>query len=172
MASSIGALGLAVEADAGEAHLADLLQRAGEVLHLDPLDPVERAGGGLGEHAGLGGGVAAGGDDRVGGEGDGRAQDRADVVRVGDLVEDDDEPGIGERIERKRGQGRDLDRDALVHRLAAEQTVEERAAWFLPAASGSVAPASVRRASAFGVATMRRISRRGLASAASTGWMP
>ena len=116
--------------------------------------------------------MAAGGDDGVGGEGDGRAQDRADVVRVGDLVEDDDQLRVGERVEAEGGQGRDLDGDALMDRVAAEQAVEVAGRASPPARRGSVAPASASRASAFGVARMRFTLRRGLASAASTGWMP
>ena len=99
-------------------------ERAREVGDVDQRQPVERAGGGLGEDAGLGRGVARRGEDRVGAEGQRRAEDRADIVRVGDLVEDDDEAGFAERLDRERIERRDLDRDPLVHGLGAEQPVE------------------------------------------------
>ena len=38
--------------------------------------------------------MAPGGDQRVGAEGDGRAEDGADIVRVGDLVEVDNIRGL------------------------------------------------------------------------------
>ena len=48
---------------------------------------LQRARGGLGEHAGEIRAVPLGHDQRVDPEGAGRAQNRADIVRVGDLVE-------------------------------------------------------------------------------------
>jgi hypothetical protein len=117
-------VGVAVEADAGKAHGANFLQCPSEILDLDPLDPVEGAGGRLGENAGFGGGVATGGDDRVGGEGDRGAEDRADVVRVGDLVKDDDQFRLGDGVEAERGEGRDFDGNSLVDGVDAEQAVE------------------------------------------------
>ena len=114
---------------------------------------VERAGGGLGEHAGLGRRVAAGGDHRVGGEGDGGAQDGADIVRVGDLVEHDDEARVREVVEGVGGERRHLDGDALMHRLAAEQAVERRGRGLFRRQRESRRRPPSRRASAFGVAS-------------------
>ena len=83
-----------------EAGLVQLAQRVGEVAHLDQVDMLQRAGGGFRQHARFLRAVARGGDQRAGAEGDGRAHDRADIVRVGDLVEHDDQSCVAERVER------------------------------------------------------------------------
>ena len=51
------------------------------------VDMLQRAGGGFCQHAGFLRAVPRGGDQRAGAEGDCRAHDGADIVRVGDLVE-------------------------------------------------------------------------------------
>ena len=62
--------------------------------------------------------MAFGGDERVDREGRRSAQDRADIVRIGDLVEDNDEAihwQLGNVDRRKRPR---LEQHALMHRLA------------------------------------------------------
>ena len=74
------------------AELLQLGQRAGEVLHQRDRHMLERAGGRLGQRAVERRAVAARHDEAAGAERRGRAQDGADVVRVGDLVEHDEGP--------------------------------------------------------------------------------
>ena len=81
--------GLGIEAEHLEAAPLERLDGVAEIADLDQRHQIERAGRRLGHHPGLAGRVARGGDHRVGPEGAGGAQDRADIVRVGDLVEDD-----------------------------------------------------------------------------------
>ena len=68
--------------------------------------------------------MTLGGDQRAGAEGHRRAYDRADIVRIGDLVEHDDETGVAERVERFWRQRLRLDDDALMNRLAAGELVD------------------------------------------------
>ena len=118
-------LGLPVEAHDRVAHLAERSDRVREVRHLQVGLALERARGGLGERPGLGRGVASRGDDRAGAEDLGRAQDGADVVRVGDAVEQQHQrcrvprgADLGDRAPVERI---DLERRALVHRLRVER---------------------------------------------------
>jgi hypothetical protein len=79
---------VAGQADAPEARLRHLVQRAGEVDDTDPRHGLERAGCRAGHRAAFRRGVAILRDEAERVEGSGRAQDRAQIVRVGDLVED------------------------------------------------------------------------------------
>ena len=79
---------------------------------------LQSAGRRFGQRAGEFGRMALGGDQRVDGEGRGGAQDRADIVRIGDLIEHDDEAvgrqfGNIDRLERPR-----LEQEALMHGVA------------------------------------------------------
>ena len=87
-------------------------------------------------NAGLARRVAGRGQHGVGTEGAGGAEDGTDIVRVGDLVEDDDE--IAPRDFREAGARHriDLERGALVHRLVAEQFVEVLRVGFLDRHAG------------------------------------
>ncbi len=76
------------EAGDPEAALLEKLDRAREVGDPDQRHMLERAGGCLGQRPGFRRRVALGQDDRERAEGGGRAQDRADILRVGHLVED------------------------------------------------------------------------------------
>ena len=121
-------VGIAGQPDPPEAGLGDLFQRAGEVDDARPRHALESARCGLGEDAALGRRMAVLGDDPDRSEGRGRAQDRADIMRVGDLVEDEQhgafrrvaehvvEPDILERL--------DLDHHALVRRVVRHQPAE------------------------------------------------
>ena len=85
--SPIADVAALVEAVEPEARFLELLERAREIDGAHQRHDLQRAGGGLGQHAGIGGRVAFGDDDAGNAEGGGRAQDGADIVRVGDLVE-------------------------------------------------------------------------------------
>ena len=63
-------------------------------------------------------------DDCGGAEGGGGADDRADIVRVGHLVEHDDELRVGEVGKIRLGEGIGEDRDALVHGAGAGDAVD------------------------------------------------
>ena len=80
-------------------------QPARQVLHVDQRHVLERAGGGLGQHAGRLRAVARRGDDAVGGEGGGRAEDGADIVRIGDLVEHQHDAVAGKSSTAGEGSG-------------------------------------------------------------------
>ena len=103
-------------------------QRAGDVDRAQQRHGLQRAGRGLGERAGLLRRVAVLGDHRRHAERRGRAQDGADVARVGDLVEHDQRPGPFQRLlQAGRGQRIGEQRGALVGDVAAEQVVEPAA---------------------------------------------
>ena len=80
----------------GQAALLQHFQGVAEVAHFDHRHEVERAGGRFRHDAGFARRVACRRDHRVGAKGAGGAQDRADIVRVGQLVEDHDELGLGQ----------------------------------------------------------------------------
>ena len=82
---------------------------------------LQPAGRRLGQHAGKLRAVALGDDDRLHGESGGRAKNRADIVRIGDLVEQQDQPaGRGDIGEVALGQGAGLQQQPLMHGLLAE----------------------------------------------------
>ena len=62
--------------------------------------------------------------ERRGAEGCGGAQGRADILRVGHLVEHEQGAFRVDILERDRGQGLHLERNALVHRVRPKQPVE------------------------------------------------
>jgi hypothetical protein len=74
----------------------------------------ETAGGALGEDAGGFGGVAGRGDDRLGVEGSGRADDRPEIMRVGDLVEHENQTRR-DLVEFRGGQGIDFGIEPLMY---------------------------------------------------------
>ncbi len=119
---------LPVEADEQVARVAQPLHRVPEIAHAQVGLPLERAGGGLGERAGLGRGVAGGGDDGARAEHLGRAQDRARVVRVGHAVEQHDarRPAARSRdvLEPAPVERAHLERRALVDGAGIERHVE------------------------------------------------
>ena len=121
-------VGGAVEPDPPEARLGDFLQRSGEVDDADPRHALQRARRGLGQRAAFARRMAILGDDADRPERRGGAEDRADIMRVGDLVEhqqggafgrvgeDVAEPDVLER--------RNLDHHALVRRVVGHQPAE------------------------------------------------
>ena len=64
--------------------------------------------------------MPGGGDHRIGAEGTGGAQDGADIVRIGQLIEHDDQLEIGDVLEPEAADGINLQRDALMHGLTAQ----------------------------------------------------
>ena len=84
--------GFAGQADPPVARLGDVLERAGEIDHPHPRHDLERSRGGLGERPAFRRRVAVLRDQRRGAERGGRAEDRADVVRIGHLVEHHERP--------------------------------------------------------------------------------
>ena len=82
---------LRVEPDPPIAHVAHFGERAGQIGHAANRHVLEPARGGLRQRPGEFGRMALGGDQRVDREGGRGAQDRADIVRIGDLVEDEHE---------------------------------------------------------------------------------
>ena len=89
----------AVQANGLETDVVQLVQRASEVLHGDHGHELERAGGGFCQHAGRFGTVAGGGDDRLHRKRRGRAQDRPDIVRIGDLIEHQHHAFLRQRLD-------------------------------------------------------------------------
>jgi hypothetical protein len=114
-------VGGAVEADAPDAGVAEVLDGSGEVGHLGDGEVLEGAGGGLDRHGGEGGAPVAGDDEAVAAGGFGAAGEGAEVVGIFDAVEGEEEGGFaaGEGGGQERGQVDGLDRgddgeDALV----------------------------------------------------------
>jgi len=63
-------------------------------------------------------------DQGRGAKGCGGTQGRADIVRVGHLIEDKEDAVRVDRIERDRGQGLGFDRHPLMYRVGAQNAVE------------------------------------------------
>ena len=93
---------------------------AREILHRDDGHVFERAGGGFRQHAGRLRTVPCRRDHRRHREARRRAQDRADIVRVGDLVEHEHDPGGFELVELGRGQGVGFRQQSVVHGVRPE----------------------------------------------------
>ncbi len=114
--------------DAPEAGFADLLERAREVDHPRPRHALQRARRRFGERAAFGRRMAVLGDDPDGSERRRRAQDRADIVRVGDLVENQEQgalAGVAEDIAKPDVFKRlDFDDHPLVRRIVRDQPAE------------------------------------------------
>ena len=107
--------------------LLQLGQRAREVLHQRDRHVLERAGGRLGQRAVERRAVPSRHDEPGRAEHRGRAQDGADVVRVGHLVEHDQGPAgarSGQLLQVGLRQRLGLDQGALVHGIGAEPAVE------------------------------------------------
>ena len=117
-------LGAGIQGDAPVAERRQLVERAGEIDHLDHRHRIERPGGRLGHRAALLGAAPLGHDHGAHGEGRGRTQDRAEIVRVVDLVEHQHHiaAGLGRAglPQVESGQRRDRQGEALVHRACAE----------------------------------------------------
>ena len=68
--------------------------------------------------------MAGGRHDGVHGEGGGRAHDGADIVRIGDLVERQDERARRQRLERRRGQRIGFEIEPLMHGVRLDETAD------------------------------------------------
>ena len=68
--------------------------------------------------------MALGCDQRAGAEGHRGAHDRADIVRVGNLVENDQKPRVAKCGQRPRRQGCRFQQHPLVHGVVTEQPVD------------------------------------------------
>ena len=110
--------------DAQVAALAEFGESLRKILDEHDGHDVERAARGLGERAVRGRAVPLGQTEARCAEGGGRAERGADIMRVGDLIEhDEDAIGIG-LVEPDGRQLLDLERDSLMHLVGAEQPVE------------------------------------------------
>jgi hypothetical protein len=114
-------VGGAVEADGPDAGGLELFDSSGEVGDLGDGEVLEGSGGGLDGDGGEGGAAVAGEDQAVAAGGFGAAGEGAEVVRVFDAVEGEEEGGLpaGEGSGQELGQADGLDRghdgeDALV----------------------------------------------------------
>jgi len=123
-----GHIRLAGEADPPEAGGGHIVERAGEIDDADPGHGLERPRRRLGERSGFGRGVPVLRDHAQGVERRRGAQDRADIVRIGDLIEDEQRAMILRLIEEvgeeKIFEPLDLDDDALVRRVARDEAAE------------------------------------------------
>ena len=70
--------------------------------------------------------MPGGGDDRLHGERGRRAQDRADIVRIGDLVEHQHDAVLGQGVDSRHLQRIGLGQHALMHRVRPELAVDLR----------------------------------------------
>ena len=127
-ASSSVVFGIPGKPDPPEPGLGDLVERPGQVDYPRPWHPLERAGRGLGQGPAFGRRMTVLGDDPDCSERRGRAQDGADIVRIGDLVEDQQQRffgRIGEQVGKPDILERlDLDHHALVRRIGGNQAAE------------------------------------------------
>ena len=158
------------------AELLQLGERAGQVLHQRHGHVLERARGRLGQRAVERRAVAARHDEAGGAEHGGRAQDGADVVRVGDLVEHDQRPAARRAPARSASVGSG---SGSVSSSAPWCTVSgpsrrsrssgSTRSWrHAPAGQGLLQPAL----GVVGQIELARWRGCGLRSAASTAWMP
>ncbi len=109
-----------VEADQQVAALLQFRHRPREVLHGDDRHIFQRTGGGLGQRAGRLGAVPRGRDDSRDAEARCRAQDRAHVVGVGDLIEHQQRGAGGDVGDVRRGQGIGLEIEPLMDRIGRQ----------------------------------------------------
>ena len=159
-----------VEADHEEAALLERGEPAREILHADQRHVFERAGGGLGQRAGRIRAVALRGDDRRRRERGGRAEDGADIVRIGDLVEHQHDAFCRHGLDRRRGQGVGFQIEALMHGIGQQPFGDRgRPHQFR---LDRVMPSSASRRAAFSVASSLRTWRAGFRSAAVTVCQP
>ena len=121
------ACGVAVEADNSEAGGLQLVERPRQVRHEGDRHEFQRAGRGFGEDAIERRAVPARHDQARGSEHGRRAQDGADVMRVGDLIEHQQGSRAGRRrefLERGLGKFLGLEHGPLVHRVGPENLVQ------------------------------------------------
>ena len=128
---------LAVEPDGEEAAIVQFGQRARQISHAHQRHQFQRAGGGFRQHAGGLRAVPGGDDDGLDRKRRGRAQDGADIVRVGDLVEHQHDALLRQRVDVGRGQRIDLGQQPLMHGVGAEPLVDGAGADQSPASPGS-----------------------------------
>ena len=112
------------EADARERALAEFGQGAGEIRHEDDGNNVERAARRFGQRASERRAVPVMQHETNRPEGRSRAQDRADILRVCDLIEHDEQTLSSDVVEIERRKILDLDHRALMDRIASDQPVE------------------------------------------------
>ena len=120
--------GMAGQADAPEARLADLVQRAREIDDAHPGHRLQRAGGRARDGAGLGWRVSVlrHQPERV--EGRGRAHDRAQIVRIGHLVEDHERSRVVAALLEEVGAPQLLQRLHLRHQSPMRRVGRDQAA--------------------------------------------
>ena len=109
---------VAVEPNREKSTLLQLAQRARKILYCDDRNEIERARRGFSENTSCFGRMPRRDDDRAHREGRGRAQDRADIVRIGDLIEHQHNAA---RIQCVGGRGRQrigFRQQALMHRIS------------------------------------------------------
>src|SRR5438067_8703078 len=119
---------IAGQTDTPESRLGDLLQRAGEIDYAGPEHALERARRGLGHDSAFGWRVAVLGDDPDCAECGGGAQDGADIVRIRNLVEHEQDRAFAYTLEKvvephfieRLG----FDDHALVRRIIGDQSAE------------------------------------------------
>ena len=115
---------LRVETDDPEPAALERLDGVPKVAHLDERHQVQGSRGGFGHDARLARRVARRRHHRVGAEGAGGAQDRPDIVGVGDLIEDYHQAQRGDIVQPEPADWLHLKRGTLMHRFGAEQPVE------------------------------------------------
>src|SRR4051812_24530604 len=113
-------LAFAVEPDGEPAAVLHLGERAPKILHRHHSYEIERAGRRFCKHAGGLGRMPRGRDDCLYAEGRRGAQDRADIVRIGDLVEKERGAFIGKVFEFERGKGLGFHKQAVMHGIRRE----------------------------------------------------
>ncbi len=121
-------LAAGIQADAPDIGGLQRDHRAGDVDRTQQRHGFQRARRGLGQSAGFLRRVAVLGDDGGGAERGGRAHDRADIARVGHLIQHDDRPGFSStdcRLGWRQRIGQQ--RRALMHDVAAQQLIEPAA---------------------------------------------
>ena len=129
IASASVSVGLAGQPDPPEARLGDFVERAGEVDDAHPGHDLQRARGGARERARFGRRVAVLRDDAERIERRRRAQDRADIVRIGHLIEHQQRPAVLRALLEQIAEPDILERldlgdDALMRRVAGHQPAE------------------------------------------------
>ena len=68
--------------------------------------------------------MAFGEDNRINSEGRSGADDRADIVRVGDLIEHEDKALFGQILKRERRQGLGFNREALMNSALRQEPIK------------------------------------------------
>jgi len=122
-------IGRAVEPQPPIAQFGQFVQRPAEVGDPDPRQNFQRAGGGFGERARFRRRMPFGTDDGAGAEGGGGADDRADIMGIGHLVEDQRQmrfvpadPAAVRKVSRRQGPGQQG--DPLMNAVIRQQVFE------------------------------------------------